>query len=108
MHEFCPEATIVPRVIDLSEYPFIGSSGDERPLVVHPPTSPLVKGTRFVRDAVAELESEGLAFDYQEVTGVVHEEVLRVYRRAEIIIDQLHRSAGTGSLRSRAWPSAKR
>jgi hypothetical protein len=53
MHEFCPEATIVPRVIDLADFPFVGAGGNQRPLIVHAPTSPLVKGTRFVRNAVA-------------------------------------------------------
>jgi glycosyltransferase involved in cell wall biosynthesis len=90
MHEFCPEATIVPRVVDLNDLPFVGGSKSERPLVVHAPTSPLVKGTRFVREAVAELEREGLAFDYREISGVAHEEAVQIYRRADIIIDQLH------------------
>ncbi len=90
MHEFCPEAVIVPRVVDLSEFPYVGSDGSAVPLVVHAPTSPLVKGSGFVRNAVAELQSEGLSFKYEEISGLAHEEASQRYRQADIIIDQLH------------------
>jgi len=90
LHEFCPEASIIPRVIDLDAFPYVGVSATERPLVIHAPTSAMVKGTRFVRDAVAALQSEGLAFDYREISGLAHDEAVQLYRSADIVIDQLH------------------
>lgn len=90
MHEFCPEATIVPRVIDLDAFAYVGVTPTERPLVVHAPTSPMVKGTKFVRSAVAALQSEGLVFEYREISGLAHDEAVQLYRRADIVIDQLH------------------
>ena len=90
LHEFCPEATVIPRVIDLEEFPYVGVSATERPLVIHAPTSAMVKGTRFVREAVAGLQDEGLAFDYREISGLAHDEAVQLYRSADVVIDQLH------------------
>ncbi|MCL6419721.1 glycosyltransferase [Aestuariirhabdus haliotis] len=65
--------------------------------VVHLPTSPLLKGTSYFRQAVDELKNEGLVFDYVEVTGVEHAEALKQVFRADIILDQIL-MGGFGSL----------
>ncbi|MBV8888922.1 MAG: glycosyltransferase [Alphaproteobacteria bacterium] len=90
LHEFCPEAAVVPRVIDLSGFTYVGVERPERPLVVHAPSNPAVKGTPFVRAAVEALQGEGLPFDYREISGLPHDEAVALYRRADIVIDQLH------------------
>ena len=59
------------------------------PLVLHLPTSREVKGTRFLLEAVSRLQAEGVELDFQLVEGVTHDEVERLYRSADLVIDQL-------------------
>ena len=88
--EFCPEAKTVPRVIDLEDWPFMGAINKDRPVVVHAPSKPMLKGTDFVRQAVEQLQSENLSFEYREIQGMKHEDAVQEYKRADIIIDQLY------------------
>lgn len=87
---YVPEAEIVPRAIDLTEWAPIGvPTNGERPIVVHAPTRPGIKGTEFILDAVERLRREGLDFDFVQATGMRHEEAKALYERADIIVDQL-------------------
>jgi glycosyltransferase involved in cell wall biosynthesis len=89
MHEFMPEARIVPRGIDLDDWPEVGIEPNPRPLVVHAPSKKELKGTRFVRAAVEQLRQEGLSFDFKLIEGLPHTEAVEWYRRADIVVDQL-------------------
>jgi len=63
----------------------------ESPIVVlHAPSSPIIKGTPLVRAAVAELQAEGWDFEYVELSGVQHDEVERHLRRAHIVLNQFY------------------
>lgn len=88
-----PEARIVPRSIELEKWNFVGIEPNDRPLVVHGPSNPKVKGTEFILKAVDELRDEGLAFDFQLIEGMRHEDAAEWYRRSDIMIDQLHLGA---------------
>jgi hypothetical protein len=59
------------------------------PVVVHSPSDLAVKGTRFVREAIADLQADGMALEYVEVHGVGQREAQALYRRADLVIDQL-------------------
>ena len=59
------------------------------PLVVHAPSDQAVKGTAHVRRAVAELRARGVAFEYDEASGVPQPEARRRFARADLVIDQL-------------------
>jgi glycosyltransferase involved in cell wall biosynthesis len=59
------------------------------PLVVHAPSNNETKGTKFVRAAAESLKQKGLAFEYNEVSGLAHADALKIYSQADIIIDQL-------------------
>ena len=59
-----------------------------RPVLVHAPSSPIIKGTQLVRAAVALLREEGFDFEYVELTGVPHEEVASQLQRAHIVLNQ--------------------
>jgi len=89
LQEFCPEAKVVPRSLDISRYPYIGQKNKDRPLVVHAPSNPEVKGTQFVRAAIDQLRQEGLPFDYREISNLQHDEAIALYKRSDIVIDQL-------------------
>ncbi|KTR86489.1 glycosyltransferase family protein [Leucobacter chromiiresistens] len=59
-------------------------------VVVHAPSSPIIKGTQLVRAAVAALREEGLEFEYVELSGVPHEEVTAALERAHIVMNQFY------------------
>ena len=80
-----PEAVVVPPGLDLSEYEPVPPVERERPLVVHAPSNLEKKGTRFVVEAC-----EQLPVDLDVVHGVPHEEAVDRFKRADIVVDQMH------------------
>jgi glycosyltransferase involved in cell wall biosynthesis len=90
MQSYLPQARIVPRAVDLDQFPRAQpATVATRPLVVHAPTDRLLKGTDFVLRAVEALKSEGLEFEFQLVEKMPHAQAVEWYRRADIVIDQL-------------------
>lgn len=68
--------------------PHYPDPSNSRPLVVHTPSSPMVKGTPAVLAAVEKLQKR-LSFDYKNIHGVTRQEALRITKVADIVIDQL-------------------
>jgi glycosyltransferase involved in cell wall biosynthesis len=48
-----------------------------------------VKGTRFVLDAIARVQAEGIPCEFILVEGLSHTEARQLYQRADLLIDQL-------------------
>lgn len=72
---------------------FLDASKHDAPgrrLVVHAPSSPIIKGTQVVRAAIHRLHSEGFEFDYRELIDVPHEEVLKSLRDAHIVLNEFY------------------
>jgi glycosyltransferase involved in cell wall biosynthesis len=68
------------------------------PVIVHAPTSPGFKGTKYIEAALDELKDEGHKFEYKKLHGVPNDEAHRIYREeADIIIDQVL-AGGFGTL----------
>ena len=81
-----PDATaVVPPGLDLRDYEPVPAVERERPLVVHAPSNPEKKGTQFVVDAC-----EQLPVDLDVVHGVPHDQAVERFKRADIVVDQLH------------------
>jgi hypothetical protein len=80
-----PDAEVIPPGIDLSSYPVSTGRGGVRPLVVHAPSNPGRKGTEHVEAACAELP-----VDLEVIHGLPHEQAVEIYRRADIVVDQLN------------------
>ncbi|MCY7969591.1 glycosyltransferase family 1 protein [Bacillus haynesii] len=79
---------MIPTMIQLDRYtPDYRSN--EKPLIVHAPTSPGIKGTRHILKAVESLK-EKYDFHFHLVRGVSHEQAKKIYQKADLIIDQLH------------------
>lgn len=57
--------------------------------IVHAPSNRKVKGTQFLIKAVEELQNEGYNVELNMVEGVENSEVLEMYSRAHIAVDQL-------------------
>lgn len=60
-----------------------------RPVLVHSPSDLTAKGTHHVRAAVAALRARGFIFEYVEVTDLPQSEARGLYRRADLVVDQL-------------------
>lgn len=87
---FYENVYIIPSMIDLSMYqPEENTTLHPKPLIVHAPTSQEIKGTKYILQAVEHLKSH-YEFDFQLVHGMSHKEAMEIYRKADIIIDQLH------------------
>ena len=80
-----PDAEVVPPGLDLREYEPVPPVECARPLVVHAPSDPEKKGTRHVVAAC-----ERLPVDLDVVHGVPHEEAVERFKRADIVVDQMH------------------
>lgn len=79
---------MVPVAIDLSTYPFVGATDqNEKPVIVHAPTSPMYKGTKHVLEVIERIRGK-VPFEFKLVQGVSHEEAKRIYMGADIILDQ--------------------
>ena len=74
-----------PAGLDLREYEPVPPVERERPLVVHAPSDPEKKGTRHVVAAC-----ERLPVDLDVVHGVPHDEAVERFKRADIVVDQMH------------------
>lgn len=59
------------------------------PVVFHAPSNSAVKGTRYVRDAVASLQRKGRSFRFIEASGRTNREILDIAGDADIVVDQL-------------------
>jgi hypothetical protein len=81
--EFMPYASASIRDIAVSPPRTSG-----RPLILHAPSDPLIKGTAEIEAALDELRAE-FDFDYQVVKGLPHEEAMKLYQRADLVIDQI-------------------
>jgi glycosyltransferase involved in cell wall biosynthesis len=57
--------------------------------LAHAPSSPQLKGTHHIRQAVAELEAAGRPVELVELTGMAHSDVLKALAASDIVIDQL-------------------
>jgi hypothetical protein len=81
--EFLPYSNVNIHEVELAL-----SSTQNRPLVLHAPTDPLVKGSAEIEAALSVLALE-FDFDFQKVTGVPHAEAMKLYARADLVIDQV-------------------
>ncbi len=80
-----PDAIVVPVGIDLREYRPVAPVERERPLVVHAPSDLEKKGTQHIIDACKQLP-----VDLDVVHGVRHDEAVERFKRADIVVDQMH------------------
>lgn len=58
--------------------------------IVHAPSSPLYKGTYYVRSAIKKLQIEGYKFNYVELIGVSNQKVLSELSTSHIVINEFY------------------
>lgn len=59
-----------------------------RPVVLHAPSNPRLKGTAVIDRVLGELESAG-RLEYRRLEGVLHETMLAAVADADVVIDQI-------------------
>lgn len=62
----------------------------ENIIVVHAPSSPLIKGTPLVRAAIKKLKEEGYNFQYIELINRSNLDVLKILSSAHIVLNQFY------------------
>lgn len=81
---------IVPAAIIIEDYPYVGTdSTNAIPLLVHAPTSPEIKGSKYILKAIEDLKDK-YTFDFKLIQNTSHEEAKKWYAKADLIIDELH------------------
>lgn len=88
---YVPNSVVVPRALDLRKWQYVGVGAKAgKPLkIVHAPSRPTVKGTPNVLEAIDRLKSEGFDIDFKLIKGMPHAEAMKLYKQADIVIDQL-------------------
>jgi hypothetical protein len=84
-----PAATWLPVVVDPSAWPVRDDTlTRSRPLFVHAPSNPQLKGTAQVEAVLGPLAERGV-IDFQLVTGLPPEQAARLIAEADVVVDQL-------------------
>ncbi|WP_315112787.1 glycosyltransferase [Clostridium intestinale] len=75
--------------IDLKNYEVASTQNkNTKMLIVHAPTSPEIKGTEFILHAIEVLKQD-YEFDFKVVQNMSHKQATEIYKKADLIIDQL-------------------
>lgn len=82
----------LPKVapVDHSTLDAAGSLRDGSVRILHSPSSPAVKGSSAIVEAVERLRARGHAIELVKIEGVSNEVVLRELARCDFVIDQLY------------------
>lgn len=87
--DYYEKVHVLPIAIDLKpfepSYPLIQK---EKPLILHAPTNPEFKGTSYIEETIEKLK-ETYTLDYRRIEKMSHEEVINLYKDADLIIDQV-------------------
>jgi hypothetical protein len=68
----------------------------DKPVVIHIPSDPVVKGTQRIQDAVEEV-ARRVPLEFRFLPRVLHDQAMRELARADVVVDQLN-SVTTGVL----------
>ncbi|GAK11811.1 glycosyltransferase family 4 protein [Geomicrobium sp. JCM 19039] len=80
---------VVPHTLDTDLLTPSYPTAKERPLIVHAPTSRVLKGTAVVMETMEKLKQSGFDFDFQLLEGSTHADTKKRLAQADIVIDQL-------------------
>lgn len=83
-----PTATWLPVIVDPAEWQAPEEAlRRSRPVVVHAPSNPRIKGTDLIHSSVRTLADQGV-IDYRELSGLPAAQMPTVYGEADIVLDQ--------------------
>ena len=58
--------------------------------ILHAPSTPHLKGSDRIRDAIATLKKRGHKIDYVEITGLPNEQVMKELALCDLVVDELY------------------
>ena len=91
MLEHVPGATLLPITADVERF-LPGADRPalerERPVVLHAPSNPRLKGTEAVERILTALQEEGVV-EYRRLSGVPHAQMARFVADADVVVDQI-------------------
>lgn len=88
--DYYPNIFILPLAFDVTgTIPNFPSIEEKIPLIIHAPTQPTFKGTAIIETTLDVLKTNGYLFKYKRIEQMSHEEALKYYNKADIIIDQI-------------------
>jgi hypothetical protein len=86
---YVPEGVFLPYTsVDVENIHPVPPKAEGRVKILHAPTDAGVKGTQYILDAVEMLRLD-YDIEFVLIQNMVHEEALKTYREADIIVDQL-------------------
>jgi glycosyltransferase involved in cell wall biosynthesis len=84
-----PQVHLIRQRVMLEEYaPMAPSADQRRPVIIHSPSNPKLKGTEFVLAAIEALRPR-FDFQFRLVHGVPRAEAMEILRGADLFIDQM-------------------
>lgn len=89
---FVDKSILSPQVLDLNSWQVskgYGSNIGSTIKIVHAPTNTGKKGTTFIKNAIKELQEEGLNIELLMAEKLPHDRILELYAQADIGIDQV-------------------
>ncbi|EWS81265.1 hypothetical protein BF93_17960 [Brachybacterium phenoliresistens] len=85
---YVPEATYLPKSLDLDAYTPTPLPGRERPVILHATRRRATKGTDIIEAQLAQL-ADRFEIEVRILEGASHDELLREMARADIVIEKL-------------------
>jgi glycosyltransferase involved in cell wall biosynthesis len=86
---YVPEAKAIPRAIDLSRWPEQPAVQRKVPRIAHFPSRRSFKGTSRIVEGMAQLQREGIAFDFQLIEGIPNEQLKGLLQDTDILVDNI-------------------
>jgi glycosyltransferase involved in cell wall biosynthesis len=59
------------------------------PIIIHSPSNPEIKGTKYIEKAINNMREKGLKFEYKRLEKIPNDIAQNIYKKSDIIIDQL-------------------
>lgn len=88
--------SLFQRIIVEDYEPVYPKINNTRPLIVHAPSKPMVKGTPHILDVINKLKKDRkYNFNFQLITGMSHFEAIKAIKQCDIYIDHMG-NAGSG------------
>ncbi|WP_193337143.1 glycosyltransferase family protein [Devosia beringensis] len=75
--------------VDMGRFSYVAPDAPRRPVLLHVPTEPHVKGTEQIVAAIEALRSEGLDFDFRMVRQLTQKEFYAELASCDVYIDEL-------------------
>lgn len=89
LQTYIPKAMIVPRVIDLKKWSYIGVDPSDTLKVVHAPSRQGIKGTQLVLQTIEQLKDGGINIEFKLAENMPQNKARELYKWADVVIDQL-------------------